>query len=117
MSRLVFSHLMVELLDQTGQGVVDFAREDQNDRLEAVLSDKTVLRPHGVGVVAVGDVQRMEGRRQPSAGLRTGDEFLGAHANPTEHRQRDDACNANAILHLELLKKAGFATESPINHV
>src|SRR5262249_42388585 len=47
--------LLVELLDQTGQGVADFARENQSDQMIALHSDRADLFP---GVIAIGAVEQ-----------------------------------------------------------
>ena len=56
------------MLDQTGQGVADFACEDHGDRVAPILSDKARFLARGFPR----DVQRVERRDLAAAGLRTG---------------------------------------------
>src|SRR5262249_13308221 len=100
----------VNLLDQTGQGVADFAREDHRDRVATVLSDQAVfLAGHPPG-----DVQRVErpGDVFPHLGTGLGSVVRGVHA-ADEQRGRQGRPHGDAIFHRRtnlLVKRTGPGT-------
>jgi hypothetical protein len=74
MSKLAFAsssacvELAIDFLDQTGQGIADFARENQSDQIVAVHSHRATLLP---GMEAVHE-QRTEPTRNTIPDLRPG---------------------------------------------
>jgi hypothetical protein len=72
----------INLLDQTGQGVADFAREDHGDRVAPVSSDEARLLAGSL----TRDVQRVERHNVAAAGLRTGLQVVRSH------RAADNEC-------------------------
>src|SRR5262249_38913051 len=72
----------LDFLDQTGQAVADFAREDNRDRIATILSDQASF----AALTAPVAVQRVEGHHS-FADLRSGFEaFLGQRAAKQQRR-------------------------------
>ena len=74
----------IQLLDQTGQGVVGIACEDQSDWFAAELSDKATLFAVPAGAVGVKDIQGIKWCN-PRTRLRAGLQITSQHDSRTDH--------------------------------
>ena len=88
----------IDLLDQTGQGVADFACEDHGDRVAAVLSDEAQLF---AGRLAR-DVQRVERRDLGAARLRARLQVVRSHGTARNQRGQQWRSYSNSVLHREM---------------
>jgi hypothetical protein len=95
MARAVLGSGLINVLDQTGQGVADFASEDHGDRVATILSDKAGLFTWRLP----GDVQRIEGEDLGAPHLWTGFESPGSHDAAQEQRCRQWRSHGDAISH------------------